>query len=62
LPGYAQVNLHGGVRYDAWTCSLYVNNVLDKRGVLDGGIGTNVPYAYLYIQPRTVGFNLIRSF
>src|SRR6185437_13273309 len=40
LPGYAQMNLHVGVNYRSWTGELYINNVMDKRGVLYGGVGS----------------------
>jgi outer membrane receptor protein involved in Fe transport len=62
LPGYAQVNLRAGAKYESWSTNLFVNNVIDKRGVLDGGIGTNIPYAFLYIQPRTIGLNVVKTF
>jgi outer membrane receptor protein involved in Fe transport len=61
FPGYAQINMRGGVRSDGWNLTVYGNNVLDKRGVLSGGLGAFFP-GYIYIQPRTVGLSVSRSF
>jgi len=62
FPGYAKTDLHVGVKRDSWLATLYVNNVTDRRGVLNGGIGTFLPYAFEYIQPRTVGVSLVDKF
>jgi len=62
LPGYAKVDLRTGIRYRLWTASLYANNVTDQRGLLSGGQGTFFPYSYYFIQPRTVGLNIVRTF
>lgn len=62
LPAYAKTDLRAGAKYDAWTANLYVNNLADKQGVLGGGIGTYPPFAFTYIQPRTVGLSLSRTF
>jgi iron complex outermembrane recepter protein len=40
----------------------FVNNLADKRGVLTGGIGTTVPTAFYFIQPRTLGLSVSKSF
>jgi iron complex outermembrane receptor protein len=63
LPGYAQVNLRAGVRYDAWTASLFVSNLADKRGVLAFPVSyaTTSPVVN-YIQPRTAGLSVSRTF
>ncbi len=60
FPAYEQIDLRAGVKHDAWTASLFLNNVADKRGVLAAGpaIGTSV----FYIQPRTVGLAVTRNF
>lgn len=59
---YAQTDLRIGAREDSWTLNLYVNNVMDKRGQLAGGIGFFPTNAFTYIQPRTAGFSVVRTF
>ncbi len=62
LPAYAKTDLRAGLKYDQWTVNLYVNNVTDRRGLLTGGLGTSIPVAFYYIQPRTIGLSLSRVF
>jgi iron complex outermembrane receptor protein len=62
FPGYAKTDLRGGVKYESWEINLFANNVADKRGVLNGGFGTFIPYAYQYIQPRTIGIAIVDKF
>jgi outer membrane receptor protein involved in Fe transport len=62
LPAYATTDVHVGLRFDTWTANIFVNNVTDKRAILSGGIGTNLPFAFNYIQPRTAGLSLAKSF
>ncbi len=62
LPAYAKTDLRGGVENDAWRVSLYVNNVFDRRGLVSGGLGTDLPYSLYILQPRNIGVTLIRSF
>jgi iron complex outermembrane receptor protein len=62
FPSYTKIDLRAGVKVDSWTANFYVNNVADSRGVLDGGIGYLNPSAFIYIQPRTAGLNLSRTF
>jgi iron complex outermembrane recepter protein len=62
LPPYARLDLRGGVKYDLWTVNLYVNNVTNRDGLISGGLGNGVPYSFWYIQPRTVGLSLVRTF
>ena len=62
LSSYSQADLRGGVKYDTWAVNLFVNNVADKRGMLAGGLGTLNPVAFKYIQPRTVGLSLAKTF
>jgi len=61
-PGYGTVMLNTGVHYGSWNANLYVNNLLDKRGLLDGGLGTFDALAFQYIQPRTVGLTVAKEF
>jgi outer membrane receptor protein involved in Fe transport len=60
LPSYTQVDLLGGVRYGSWTASLFANNVLDKRGTLS--VDPRVANSIYYIQPRTLGLSLAKTF
>jgi iron complex outermembrane receptor protein len=62
LPAYAKTDLRAGLKFDAWTADLFINNVADKRGVLTGGLGNSPPYAFTYIQPRTAGISIERTF
>ena len=62
FPAYTQTDLHAGVRWDAWTVDLYINNVTDKRGVIGGGDGNLRPTAFVLIPPRTAGLSVARTF
>jgi len=61
-PAYVRTNLRAGVKYGSWSCDLFVNNLTDRRGELGGGLGTFPPFAFTYIQPRTVGLNVVKTF
>lgn len=60
-PGYVRADLRAGLEYESWTYSLFVNNLLDKRGV-DSGNPAVIPGRVTYIQPRTAGVSIVRSF
>lgn len=62
LPAFARTDLQAGFEYAAWTVNLFVNNLADKRGILAGGLGGFPPFAFSYIQPRTVGLSVVRTF
>jgi iron complex outermembrane receptor protein len=62
LPGYARADIRAGARYQSWTVDVFVNNLMDNRGLLVGGIGTGFPSRFAFIQPRTVGLTISRSF
>ena len=68
LPSYTTVSLRAGARYDAWRISLFVDNVGDKRGLLDaesrvnGSASPTDPYAVTVIRPRTVGLSVSTNF
>jgi iron complex outermembrane receptor protein len=62
LPGYTKIDLRAGVDYDTWRLTLYVNNVADTRSVLDGGLDLVPTNAFIYIQPRTVGMTVSKTF
>lgn len=60
FPAYTRVDLRTGVNHDAWAVNLFVNNVADVRGIIN--ISHYILYRYTYIQPRTVGLSLTKSF
>lgn len=62
LGGYARTDAEAGLRYGSWQGNLFVNNITDRRGLLDGGVGTFNPFAFIYIQPRTVGVSIAKAF
>jgi outer membrane receptor protein involved in Fe transport len=62
FPSYTKTDLRTGVRFDAWTANLYVNNIADERGVLRGGLDSFLHYAFNYIEPRTVGLSVSKNF
>ena len=62
LSPYAKTDLRAGAKYESWTVNLFVNNLADKRGLLSGGLGTLNPAAFNYIQPRTVGLSIAKTF
>jgi iron complex outermembrane receptor protein len=61
LPEYVRTDLHLGAEYNTWTINLFVNNVCDRRGLLEGPQDT-FPPALIYIQPRTAGLNVAKTF
>ncbi len=61
-PSYTKLDLTAGVRYASWTANVFVTNVADKRGVITGGLGSFVPSIFTYIQPRTAGLNISKTF
>jgi len=70
IPSYTQLDIRGGVLYSTWNVTLRLNNVANKRGII--GAQTNAfenvpPFAPkndtgVYIQPRTVGLEITKSF
>jgi len=60
---YAQTDLRFGAIVDGgWTINLYGNNLTDRHGQLAGGLGFFPVNAFTYIQPRTIGVSVIKSF
>jgi iron complex outermembrane receptor protein len=66
LPGYTQLNLRCGARFQATTISIFANNGTNKRGIagyynFNGNLGdpggTATP-----ITPRAIGLDISRSF
>jgi outer membrane receptor protein involved in Fe transport len=62
LPAYVQTDVRGGIRYDSWTINLFINNLTDERGVLSRGLEKSDPNLYNFIQPRTAGISLVKTF
>jgi len=62
FPAYTKTDLRAGVRVEAWTVNLFVNNVANRRGLLGGGLDYVPSNSFLYIQPRTIGASLARKF
>lgn len=60
FPSYSSIDVRSGLRPGDWTLNLFLNNVTDKRGVLNSDFNSNT--TLLYIHPRTVGLNLMRIF
>jgi iron complex outermembrane recepter protein len=61
-PSYTQFDLHAGVTFDTWTVNAFVNNLTDKRGILQGGNIVRGATTVDYIQPRAIGLSLSRDF
>ncbi len=61
FPAYTRVDARVAVERGTWTFNAFVNNIADKRGVL---LGTPVStyFTYNYIQPRTIGLSVAKSF
>jgi len=60
--GYAKADLRAGVNCDTWTVTAYVTNLLDRRGLLSGGLGTTIPFSFYEIQPRSAGLSVTKRF
>jgi outer membrane receptor protein involved in Fe transport len=62
-PSYTQLDLTAGVQYDSWAVRLFANNVTDKRAILRGGTDSQFSANFItYIQPRTIGLSLSKTF
>ncbi len=62
FPAYTQVDLSAGVRFNSWTVSAFLNNAADERGVLRNGAASTNPAFVSYIEPRTVGLTVAKTF
>ena len=63
FPAYTEEDLRFGVRDGSWVVNLFVNNVSNVHGMVGGG-GNYAQSAYniFYVQPRTLGLSLVKSF
>lgn len=62
FPSYTRWDLRAGFKSGNWSLDVFANNVTDKRGVLQGGLGQSNPAAFYYITPRTIGLAASKSF
>jgi iron complex outermembrane recepter protein len=62
FPAYTKTDVRAGFRTDSWTFNLYANNVADVRGLIGGGVAYDPPNAFVYITPRTIGVNVVKTF
>ena len=61
-PAYVTTDLRGGFRHGSWSAAIFASNLADRRGVLYGGNGSDLSFAYQYLQPRTIGLSLAKEF
>ncbi len=59
---YTKLDLRAGIRQGEWTTNLFVTNVNNSRGAVDGGPGGGFPTSLNYIQPRAYGLSIARTF
>ena len=66
LDAYSLLNLRAGADQGPWELTLFVQNVLDKRGVIGDLIPEGAELAgrpkYFVVRPRTLGLQLRRQF
>ena len=62
FPAYVKTDLRAGARYQSWLFNFYLNNVADRRGQLGGGVDGFPTNAIIYIQPRTTGISIAKTF
>jgi len=62
MPAYTQLALHAGLKRDGWSLSVYVDNVTNEHGLLNGGPGYFYTSAFIYTRPRLIGANVSKSF
>ena len=62
FPSYTLVDAHATLSYRTWSFNAFVNNLSDRRGVLRAGADAYRPTYFNYVQPRTIGITLTKSF
>lgn len=63
MPGYTSIDLRTGARYESWTFNVFLDNVADRRGIVTGNTTqAGSGYDAIYIQPRTVGASIAKTF
>jgi outer membrane receptor protein involved in Fe transport len=64
-PSYVQIDLNAGFKMDDWGLNLFVQNLTNKAGLNGGGYNNQYNFNsnwYNYIQPRTMGISIDKSF
>lgn len=61
-PAYNKVDLRATLTQGSWAVNLYAKNIGDTRGLLGGGPGSFPASAYAYIQPRSFGASIAKTF
>jgi iron complex outermembrane recepter protein len=62
-PAYATTDVRAAVHYEQWTVTLYGSNVMDRRALLYGGVGSGTnPLSFSINEPRRVGLNVTMAF
>ncbi|MFI4869713.1 MAG: TonB-dependent receptor [Steroidobacterales bacterium] len=65
-PGYASLDLSGGLGHDGWDSELYLKNALDSRAELNRALICGLPScSQLYVMPippRTIGMTFRQKF
>lgn len=68
-PAYSKTDVRAGIKHDSWTINAYVGNVTDRRGIVSSDAQSMIvmppqtaPYNRYYIQPRTIGISVARTF
>ena len=63
LPAYAKTDVHAGLRLDTWSLNLFGNNITDRRAILTRGQdAAGDPTSVNFIEPRSIGLNIAKSF
>jgi iron complex outermembrane receptor protein len=62
LPAYTTADLRASIECRAWEAAVFVRNLNDARGVLARSQIGFTTFATNYIQPRTLGLSISRSF
>jgi outer membrane receptor protein involved in Fe transport len=60
---YVQLDLRAGASFGDFDVDLYANNLTNRRSIIRGGLDSLFEPSYVnYIQPRSIGFSVSRSF
>jgi iron complex outermembrane recepter protein len=60
LPSYTKADFLAGATHDTWSLNVFVNNLTDERGALQGD--PRFASSVVYIRPRTIGMSLVKTF